>query len=242
MNRIMNQAKENIEPIMVGVVKAFAAVIPVSAIALSIYEEFQAKRIERKISRLEGFYFSLKDRVSEVEGKINQDYISKDDFGDIFEQTANYIMNERLEDKRKCFQNIFLNSMTASSCSYDKTEKYMRLLEGMGWLELKILDVLRNPKSYNEKHGNIIKNPNEALPGHINMITHLGPYRGIELLAKLLKEEESEIKDALYYLEQNRLIREKGNAIQTQTNGHPIHTLDNMLTQKGKDFVLFILK
>lgn len=238
----MNQAKENIEPIMVGVVKAFATVIPVSAIALSIYEEFQAKRIERKISRLEGFYFSLKDRVSEVEGKINQDYISKDDFGDIFEQTANYIMNARLEDKRKCFQNIFLNSMTASSCSYDKTEKYMRLLESMGWLELKILDVLRNPKSYNEKHGNIIKNPNETLPGHINMITHLGPYRGIELLAKLLNEEESEIKDALYYLEQNRLIIEKGNAIQTQTNGHPIHTLDNMLTQKGKDFVLFILK
>lgn len=238
----MNQAKENIEPIMVGVVKAFATVIPVSAIALSIYEEFQAKRIERKISRLEGFYFSLKDRVSEVEGKINQDYISKDDFGDIFEQTANYIMNARLEDKRKCFQNIFLNSMTASSCSYDKTEKYMRLLESMGWLELKILDVLRNPKSYNEKNGNIIKNPNETLPGHINMITHLGPYLGIELLAKLLNEEESEIKDALYYLEQNMLIIEKGNAIQTQTNGHPIHTLDNMLTQKAKDFVLFILK
>lgn len=238
----MNQAKENIETIMIGVVKAFATVIPVSAIALSIYEEFQAKRIERKISRLEGFYFSLKDSVSEVEGKINQDYISKDDFGDIFEQTANYIMNECLEDKRKCFQNIFLNSMTASSCSYDKTEKYMRLLENMGWLELKILDVLRNPKSYNEKHGNIIKNPNDALPGHINMITHLGPYRGIELLAKLLNEQESEIKDALYYLEQNRLIIEKSNAIQTQTNGHPIHTLDNMLTQKGKDFVLFILK
>jgi hypothetical protein len=238
----MNQAKENLEPIIAGVVKAFATAIPVSAIALSIYEEFQAKRIERKISRLEGFYFSLKDEVSDVEGKINQNYISKDDFGDIFEQTANYIMNERLEEKRKCFQNIFLNSITASSCSYDKTEKYMRLLESMGWLELKILDVLRNPKSYNEKHGNIIKNPNESLPGHINMITHLGPYRGVELLAKLLNEEESEIKDALYYLEQNRLIIEKSNAIQTQTNGHPIHTLDNMLTQKGKDFVLFILK
>lgn len=238
----MNQAKENLEPIIAGVVKAFATVIPVSAIALSIYEEFQAKRIERKISRLEGFYFSLKDEVSDVEGKINQNYISKDDFGDIFEQTANYIMNERLEEKRKCFQNIFLNSITASSCSYDKTEKYMRLLESMGWLELKILDVLRNPKGYNEKHGNIIKNPNESLPGHINMITHLGPYRGVELLAKLLNEEESEIKDALYYLEQNRLIIEKSNAIQTQTNGHPIHTLDNMLTQKGKDFVLFILK
>lgn len=159
----MNQAKENLEPIIAGVVKAFATVIPVSAIALSIYEEFQAKRIERKISRLEGFYFSLKDEVSDVEGKINQNYISKDDFGDIFEQTANYIMNERLEEKRKCFQNIFLNSITASSCSYDKTEKYMRLLESMGWLELKILDVLRNPKSYNEKHGNIIKNPNESL-------------------------------------------------------------------------------
>lgn len=238
----MNQAKENIEPIVLGVVKAFATVIPVSAIALSIYEEFQTKQIERKISRLKDFYYSLKDKVADIEGKVNQDYISKDDFGDIFEQTAKCIMNERIDDKRRCFQNIFLNSITASACSYDKTEKYMRLLDGMGWLEVRILSVLHNPYKYNESVGNVIKDPNEKLPGYVNMITHLGSYRGVELLSKLLNEDESEIKDALYYLEGNRLIIEKSNAIQVQTNGHPIHALDNMLTTKGKDFVSFILK
>ena len=61
----------------------------------------------------------------------NKDYISRDDFADIFEQTATHIMNERIEEKRHCFQNVFVNSMVASSCSYDKTEKFMRLLVDM---------------------------------------------------------------------------------------------------------------
>ena len=172
--------------------------------------------------------------------QMNKDYISKDDFADIFEQTANHIMNERIEDKRRCFQNVFENSIVAESCSYDKTEKYMRLLVDMSWLELKVLSVLNNPEKYNEMVGNVIKDPNEE--NHfIGFGIATRSYNHIDILVKLLNESQDEIKDALYFLQSNRLIVEQSNAIRSQVNGHPIHVLDNMLTTKGKDYVNFVL-
>lgn len=59
------------------------------------------------------------------------------------------------------FRNVFINSIIAKGCSYDKTEKYLRILEQMNCIELLLLKILKNPKVYNEKQGGIIKNPNE---------------------------------------------------------------------------------
>lgn len=234
----MYQEKENILPIMKATAKSIAAYFPVLNFALSYYEEKKAQVAKRKIARLEEFYRTLSERIVDIKEKINTDYISKEDFADIFEQTANHIMNERIEDKRRCFQNVLVNSMMASSCSYDKTEKYMRLLVDMSWLELKILSVLNSPANYNEKVGSVIKDPNE---GNYIMGFGISSYNHIDLLVKLLNESQEEIKDALYYLQSNRLIVEQGNAIRSQINGHPIQILDNMLTPKGKEFVSYIL-
>lgn len=234
----MYQEKENILPAMKAFANTVAAYLPVLNFALNFYEEKKSQTTQRKILRLEEFYRILSKRIEDIKDEINTDFVSKEDFADIFEQTATHIMNERIEDKRRCFQNVFANSMVASSCSYDKTEKYMRLLVDMSWLELKVLSVLNNPANYNEMVGNIIKDPNEG-----NHFIGLGisSYNPIDMLMKLLNESQEEIKDALYYLQSSRLIIEQSNTIRSQTNGHPIHILDNMLTPKGKDFVCFVL-
>lgn len=234
----MYQEKENILPAMKATAKSIAANLPVLNFAINFYEEKKAQAAQRKVLRLEEFYQTLSKRIVDIKEEINTEYVSKEDFADIFEQTATHIMNERIEDKRRCFQNVFENSMVASLCSYDKTEKYMRLLVDMSWLELKILSVLNNPSNYNEKVGNRIKDPNEGIQ---YMGFALSTYSHVDLLVKLLDENPETIKDALYYLQSNRLIIEQSNAIRSQTNGHPIHILDNMLTPKGKDFVYFVL-
>ena len=114
----------------------------------------------------------------------------------------------------------------------------MRLLDGMNWLELKVLGVLYNPSKFNAERGYIIKDT-------MNEFNYLGV--GLsgqsidDVLTKLLEEDKGEIKDALYYLEMNRLIIEQSNAIRTQSYDNPVHILDNMLTAKGKDFVGFII-
>ena len=236
----MYSEKENILPIMKATAKSIAANLPVLNFALNYYEEKKTQVVQRKVKRLEEFYRTLSERIVDIKDEINTDYISKEDFADIFEQTANHIMNERIEDKRRCFQNVFENSIVAESCSYDKTEKYMRLLVDMSWLELKVLSVLNSPANYNEKVGNIIIDPNEGNLIGFGIATR--SYNYIDILVKLLNESQDEIKDALYFLQSNRLIVEQGNAIRSQANGHPIHILDNMLTTKGKDFVSYVLK
>lgn len=234
----MYQEKENILPIMKATAKSIAAYLPVLNFVLNYYEEKKTQVAQRKVKRLEEFFRTLSEKIEDIKDEINTDYICKEDFADVFEQTANHIMDERIEDKRRCFQNVFVNSMVASSCSYDKTEKYMRLLADMSWLELKVLSVLNSSANYNEKVGNVIKDPNEG--SHFIGIG-ISSYNQIDLLVKLLNESQEEIKDALYYLQSSRLIIEHSNAIRSQMNGHPIHILDNMLTSKGKEFVSFVL-
>ena len=234
----MYQEKENILPAMKATAKSIAANLPVLNFAINFYEEKKAQAAQRKVLRLEKFYLALSERIVDIKEEINMEYVSKEDFADIFEQTATHIMNERIEEKRRCFLNVFVNSMVASFCSYDKTEKYMRLLVDMSWLELKVLSVLNNPANYNEKVGNIIKDPNE---GNHFIGFGISSYSHIDFLVKLLNESQEEIKDALYYLQSNRLIVEQSNAIRSQINGHPIHILDNMLTPKGEEFVNYIL-
>lgn len=235
----MYQEKENILPAMKAFANTVAAYLPVLSFALNFYEEKINQAAQRKILRLEEFYRILSERIEDIKDEINTEYVSKEDFADIFEQTATHIMNERIEEKRRCFQNVFVNSMVASSCSYDKTEKYMRLLVDMSWLELKVLSVLNNPANYNEMVGNIIKDPNE---GNYYIGFGLSSYNHIDLLVKLLDESQETIRDALYYLQFNRLIIEQSNAIRSRSNGHPIHILDNMLTPKGKEFVNYVLR
>lgn len=235
----MYQEKENILPAMKAFANTVAAYLPVLSFALNFYEEKKNQAAQRKILRLEEFYRILSERIEDIKDEINTEYVSKEDFADIFEQTATHIMNERIEEKRRCFQNVFVNSMVASSCSYDKTEKYMRLLVDMSWLELKVLSVLNNPANYNEMVGNIIKDPNE---GNYYIGFGLSSYNHIDLLVKLLDESQETIRDALYYLQFNRLIIEQSNAIRSRSNGHPIHILDNMLTPKGKEFVNYVLR
>ena len=234
----MYQEKENILPIMKATVKSIAAYLPALDFLLNFYEEKKAQAAQRKVLRLEEFYHTLSERIEGLKERINTDYVSKEDFADIFEQTATHIMNERIEEKRRCLQNVFVNSIVADSCSYDKTEKYMRLLVDMSSLELKILSVLNNPANYNGKVGNIIKDPDE---GNLYIGFSLSSYNHIDMLAKLLNESQEEIKDALYYLQSNRMIVEQSNAIRTHVNGHPIHLLDNNLTPRGKDFVNYVL-
>ena len=234
----MYSEKENILPAMKAIAKSIAAFLPVLNFAFVFYEEKKSQVAQRKVFRLEEFYRTLSGRIEGIKEKINTDYVSKEDFADVFEQTATHIMNERIEEKRRCFQNVFVNSMVADSCSYDKTEKYMRLLVDMSSLELKILSVLNNPANYNEKVGNIIKDPDE---GNLYIGFSLSSYNHIDMLAKLLNESQEEIKDALYYLQSNRMIVEQSNAIRTHVNGHPIHILDNNLTPRGKDFVNYVL-
>ncbi len=231
----MNKAKEIVQAGGKVFIKSLARHLPLGATAVEIYDEIQSKQIERKIKRLEEFYQSLADTINALESKINQEFVNKDDFLDLFEEATRYVVLERQEKKRECYKNILTNSIISPIVDYDKTERYFRLLDNLSDVELSILAVLENPEEYNKKHGMIIEDPRNS----VYQFTLNGVDTG-GVLTRLLGLRIDDVSEAVTTLFSNGLVVENFLRRTIQTNGNTIHVLDNLLTRKGKDFIKFL--
>lgn len=231
----MNQAKENMPPIIVGALKGLASVIPSASIALNIYSELQAKQIERKIRRLEEFINAFSKDLDGLKAKheqLNEDCIKREDFPDIFEHTIRYILNERNQEKRIMFKNIFENTIKDDKFDFDITERYMRILEQLDRLQITILKILYNPSKFNEEKGFIISTPinNEYQQSW-------GEHTGGEVLTKLLGLKDFEVRSAVSLLIYYGFVDESMMEKSITTNSNPVHVLNNTLTVFGRQFV-----
>ena len=231
----MNNAKDIAEATGKAFIKELTSYLPLGKTAVSIYEEFQSKQIERKIKRLEEFCSNLALTVNTNFDKINQEYVSKEDFQDVFEEAIRYAVLERQEQKRILFKNILANSIISAECDYDKTERYFRLLDNLGTIELRILAVLDNPEQYNSDHGMIIKNPfHSAYQTTWESATSMG------VLTTLLDLKIHEVEGSISILFSNGLIVEDSMGKRIRTNGNTVQVLKNLLTTRGRDFVKFL--
>lgn len=231
----MNNAKENAGLIGKGVLMSILGSFPVGATAKEIYQEMQNRQVKRKIERLEEFYHTLDDKISAVESKVNDEFVSKEDFQDVFEEATRYVVLERQKKKRELFNNILANSIIAPNCDYDKTEKYFRILDNLTDIELKVLAVLENPTKYNEDNGKIIKDPiNNAWQSSWERVSAGG------VLTRLLKIKDFEATEAVTVLASNGLVVSNFMDRSLETNSNTVHVLDNLLTIRGRDFVKFL--
>ena len=142
----MNNAKENLGIVAKGVFKSILGIDFIGRTALEIHNEYESKQVKRKIQRLEEFYHRLDEKLVEEEKYVNEEFVKKEDFLDVFEEATRYIVLERLTTKRELFKNILANSIISSACDYDKTERYFRILDNLSEIELKVLAVLENPE------------------------------------------------------------------------------------------------
>lgn len=67
----------------------------------------------------------------------------KPENGSLYDYYLEFVECKRKEEKRILFKNILIHSITTKNCSYDKTEKYFRILEQMNSLELLLLKILK---------------------------------------------------------------------------------------------------
>ncbi len=231
----MNNAKEIVEAGGKVIIKDLVRLLPLGSAAVEVYEELQSKQTERKINRLEEFYSNLASAVNSQQDKINQDYVSKADFLDVFEEATKYVVSERQEHKRVLFKNILVTSLTASDCDYDRTERYFRILDNLGEVELRILAVLDNPEAYNKSHGMIIADPvNSYYQSSWREVTGSG------VLTQLLGLKIHEAQEAVTILFSYGMIEDNILNKRLQTNSNAIHILDNLLTTSGRNFVKYL--
>jgi hypothetical protein len=231
----MNNAKDNLSLIGKGVLKSILGSFPVGATAVAIHNELQAKQVKRKIERLEEFYHSLDEKVNIIEKKINEEFINKEDFQDVFEEATRYVVLERQAKKREYFKNILANSIASSECNYDKTERYFRILDNLSETELDVLAVLEDPTNYNRRNGMIIPEPinNEYQ-------TSWNSSRADGVLTQLLGISIDDAIEATTVLFSNGLIVENVLDRKIESNSNPVHVLDHLLTKRGRDFVKFL--
>lgn len=92
----MNNTKDIVIASVKGLAKNCMNYVPIFGTMVDVYEEYAVLQTQRKLKRLEDFYRQLNEEVQQ----LNEDYVSQADFLDIFEKTARYVVNERLEKKR----------------------------------------------------------------------------------------------------------------------------------------------
>ena len=203
--------------------------------ALEIHNEYEAKQIKRKIGRLDEFYHSLDERFLSLENQVNEEFLKREDFQDVFEEATRYVVSERQKIKRDSFKNILVNSIISNDCDYDKTERYFRILDNLSNLDLHVLAVLDNPDRYNKSHGMIIKPPiNNAYQSSWSTVTTGG------VLTQMLGIKIHELRESISILFSNGLVVERFLERSLQTNANTVHVLDNMLTIRGRDFVKYL--
>jgi len=108
-------------------------------------------------------------------------------------------------------------------------------LDNLSVLELKVLAVLNDPAEYNRNHNMIFKDPvsNYYQPGW-------GTYRAGGVLTQLLDIKIDDATEAVMVLFANGLIVDNLLERRMEGNMNPVHVLNNMLTKKGRDFLIFL--
>lgn len=219
--------------------KTIISYLPVVGNAITnIWNEFESAQLQRKTERLESLITNLCSDLKRLEAHINKEYINQQDCADIIEKTIHAVVIERLEEKREAYKNILINSIVSKKVDYDRTEKYMQLLSQMTRIDLLLLKTFQNPQKINKELGNPVKDPFIDENGN-RLSSYQKDYLLHDILYSLLKLDKEDIADSIDFLYQNRLINT--DSYKLSTNGHPIHTLEGRLTEKGKGFVQFIL-
>ena len=238
----MNNDIEAIKNISEAIGKQLLNSNPITGFIVSYIETVKARQAERKLTRCMEMLESLRQDLEESQKNINEEYVKNDDFLDIFEQTVNYVANERNIDNRMYFKNILLNSIFKNTVDYDITEKYMNILSRLEKDDLIILKVLYQPELANKVKGYVLKNPNLVNGKRSEFYRIERNYDLVWTLKDLLQINEEQIKDSLYALTRERLVNDNTLSFSLKTDGNPVYVLKNHLTPKGKSFISYLLK
>lgn len=231
----MRNTKDLLEASSKAVLVQIGNCIPIVGFAQDVYAQLEQIQAKRKVERISKFLEGVQLSISKMQDKLNEEYINKEDFTDIFEKTSRHIANERSENKRDFFKNILLNSMINKNSNYDKTERFFRILDLLGTEDMIILSILRAPSEYNRENGMIIKDQtNNSYQWSQRKVY------AIEILCQLLQKEDDEVSESINMLYYNGLIKDRFLEKSLITNGNPIHVLDDSLTRMGIEFISYI--
>jgi len=237
----MNNDKDSLLAAAESIGRTILCTVPFTQIVLEYYDALKAKQAQRKLNRLVEFCEKLKLDLETQKKAVNEEYVRRDDFLDIVEQITNKTVNERSEEKRQYYKNIFLHSVLADEVDYDVTEKYLNLLSRLENEDIVVFAALYHPDRVNEEKGQPLVNPNERVDGYQNFSFIIQRKSVTWALTRLLGWSDEKVRDSLNVLQRERLIEEGTDKLEQVINGSSVILLKNHLTIKGRDFAKYLM-
>jgi len=183
----------------------------------------------RKEKRFVEFINGLQEDIRNLSDHVNAEFVSKEDFLDIFEQTARKIVMTRQEAKRTAFRHILSNAILLSDVSYDEVEEFLSLVERFQEEHIFLLSILRDPMKYDEETGNRVGKGGRTTTSISQIMRQLLPGWNKDLILEVTT-----------VLENERLIQHIISRYNMTLTDQGINHLVNTLTPKGMRFVEFI--
>ena len=209
-------------------VKALISAVPIFGGPIStILGDIQSIRKEKRFIE---FINGIQEDIRNLSGHVNAEFISKEDFLDIFEQTARKIVMTRQEAKRTAFRHILSNAILSSDVSYDEFEEFLSLVERFREEHIFLLSILRDPVKYDEETGNRVGKGGRTTTSISQIMRQLLPGWNKDLILEVTTVLENN----------ERLIQHIRSRYNMTLTDQGINHLVNSLTPKGMRFVAFI--
>lgn len=221
--------QSNIKEIGETATKALVSAVPILGGPLSsiLGDYFSGRKEKRFIDFLQGIQNDLKNK----ESLINDEFVTKEDFYDIFELTSRKIVLTRQKEKREAYRKILTNSMTSKDICYDEMEEFISIVDNIRPEHILILKILQDPVKYDQQNGNLVGNGG----GFTTSIS--------QIISKLLPGwDNATIIDVLEKLENERLVGAIAKIYNTMMTDKGIYQLANRLTGKGIKFCKYIFE
>jgi hypothetical protein len=208
-------------------VKVLISAVPILGGTIStVIGDIQSIRKEKRFIE---FINGLQEDIRNLSDHVNAEFVSKEYFLDIFEQTARKIVMTRQEAKRIAFRHILSNAILSSNVSYNEVEEFLSLVERFREEHIFLLSILRNPVKYDEETGNRVGKGG----GRMTSIS--------QIMGQLLPDWNKDlILEVTTVLENERLIQHITSRYNMTLTDQGINHLVNALTPKGTRFVVFI--
>lgn len=187
----------------------------------------------RKQKRLVEFVNGLTNDLVNLSDHINHDFVSKEDFLDVFEQTSKKIAITRQKSKRDAFRNVLSNSVLSKNITYDEVEEFVYIIDRFREEHLFLLNILKKSPIYDID--DLLNNPKIWIEPNKSILIS-------EVMRELLYDWNEEfILEIATVLENERLVKNFVNNYKTKVVNKGVRPLKNtFLTPKGVRFVSFI--
>jgi hypothetical protein len=106
-----------------------------------------------KFKRLLTFVAELSVDVESVKERIQLDYLKKEQFGFLFEQTFRAVLENYQVEKLDALRNVLVNSMVSMDVNQEMKEYMLGLVGRLGSLHMRFVSLLEDPAIYYKTHG-----------------------------------------------------------------------------------------